>query len=265
MRAYSTPSTRCRRCSLYGPIFVTILLMCLHASFVTIGATSSCLRHHNLMSLDRLGPSSKTGVTECSACGLCATCCNCASSCFGDLSRVALVVSGASGPCSSKVNGVFYATEELSGGQCVYIKRDNPDVCIHFWDASGQWVVAAVSDKGKNSNGWACVKHSGGLESASSLSTWKVTANGIFGDQPGVRVHFEDESERREVLTSSKGADSAFHRMLSSHTFCVGDRVQRGPDWKWKLQDNGGAGTVVEMLDSDGWVGVKWDHEASGK
>jgi hypothetical protein len=52
------------------------------------------------------------------------------------------------------VNGVFYATEELSGGECVYIKRDNPDVCIHFWAASGQWVVASVNDKGKNSNGW---------------------------------------------------------------------------------------------------------------
>ena len=213
----------------------------------------------------RFGPSTQTGVTECSACGLCATCCSSVSFCFGDLSRVALVISGASGPCAFRVNGVFYATDELSGGQCVYIKRNNPDVCVHFWAATGQWVVAASGDKGKNSNGWACIKHVGGLESASSLATWKVTANGIFGDQPDVRVRIQEQSERRKVLPLPSGLDSAFRRMLQSHTFCVGDRVQRGPDWKWKSQDKGGTGTVVEMLDSDGWVGVKWDHQASGK
>ena len=67
----------------------------------------------------RIGPSDRTGVTECSACGLCATCCG-SVKCFGDLSRVAIVISGASGPCASKVNGVFYATDELSGGRFVF-------------------------------------------------------------------------------------------------------------------------------------------------
>ena len=163
------------------------------------------------------------------------------------------------------MNGVFYATEELSGGECVYIKRDNADVCIHFWAASGQWVVASVNDKGKNSNGWACVKHTGGLDSASSLTTWKVTTNGVFGDQPDVQVRTQGASERRKYLELPSGVDSAFRRMLQNHTFSVNDRVQRGPDWKFQLQDNGGAGTVVEILDSDGWVGVKWDNQASGK
>lgn len=212
----------------------------------------------------RVGPSDRTGVTECSACGLCATCCG-SVKCFGDLSRVAIVISGASGPCASKVNGVFYATDELSGGGCVYIKRDNPDICIHYWTASGQWVVAAASDKGVNSNGWACIKHAGGLESASALTTWKVTANGVFAEQPDVRVRTQDASDLRKVLVPPSGADSAFRHMLRSHTFFVGNRVQRGPDWKWKTQDKGGAGTVVEMLDADGWIGVRWDHQASGK
>jgi hypothetical protein len=111
-----------------------------------------------------------------------------ATSSTGDLSRVAVEISGASGPCALKVNGVFDATEELSGGQCVYVKRDDPDVCVHFWEKSSQWVVAAASSKGKNSNGWACIKYSGGLESASSLTTWKVTSHGKFGEQPGVQV-----------------------------------------------------------------------------
>lgn len=56
---------------------------------------------------------------------------------------------------------------------------------------------------------------------------------------------------------------SALHVMLGNHTFCVGDRVQRGPDWKWGSQDDGMAGTVIEMLDSDGCVKVQWDGQPS--
>ncbi len=178
---------------------------------------------------------------------------------------MALVVSGASGPCALKVNGVFDATDELSGGQSVYIKRDNADICIHFWSASKQWVVAATIDKGKNSNGWACLKHDGGLEAAASLTTWKVADNAVFHDQPDVRVRLQDGNKREVGAGKTSRVDSALRLMLESHAFSVGDRVQRGPDWMWKIQDNGMAGTVVEMLDSDGWLGVKWDHKASGK
>ncbi len=45
----------------------------------------------------------------------------------------------------------------------------------------------------------------------------------------------------------------------------VGDRVRRGKDWKWGTQDEKGAGTVVEALDSDGWLAVKWDHGSRNK
>jgi hypothetical protein len=45
----------------------------------------------------------------------------------------------------------------------------------------------------------------------------------------------------------------------------VGDRVRRGKDWKWGDQDNFGVGMVTKTLDTDGWVGVKWDHGISNK
>ena len=40
----------------------------------------------------------------------------------------------------------------------------------------------------------------------------------------------------------------------------VGDKVVRGPDWKWDEQDGGAGtvGTVVEEGISDGWVSVRW-------
>jgi hypothetical protein len=48
-------------------------------------------------------------------------------------------------------------------------------------------------------------------------------------------------------------------------TLSVGDRVRRGADWKWGDQDQNGVGTVSEAQDSDGWIGVNWDHGSSNK
>lgn len=41
----------------------------------------------------------------------------------------------------------------------------------------------------------------------------------------------------------------------------VGDRVRRGPDWRWRNQDGGpdGEGTVVVAGVIDGWARVAWD------
>ena len=43
---------------------------------------------------------------------------------------------------------------------------------------------------------------------------------------------------------------------------CVGARVCRGPDWRWKDQDGHGTGTVVTVpqYTSEGWIIVKWDN-----
>jgi ankyrin repeat protein len=105
--------------------------------------------------------------------------------------RVSLVISGASGPQAFIVNGIFDASEEIFQGQSVYIKRNNPELCIHFWAASGSWFVASIANNAaKGNKGHACIKHTGGLEAASSLSTWRVANGKIFTDQHEVRVRF---------------------------------------------------------------------------
>ncbi len=53
--------------------------------------------------------------------------------------------------------------------------------------------------------------------------------------------------------------------MLHAAPLSAGDGVQRGQDWKWGDQDENGPGTVVETVDSDGWVTVEWDHGSVNK
>lgn len=54
---------------------------------------------------------------------------------------------------------------------------------------------------------------------------------------------------------------------VSKETCKIGLRVVRGPSWMWKNQDGGPGhvGTVVSDVDSDSWVGVKWEYGAAFK
>ena len=56
------------------------------------------------------------------------------------------------------------------------------------------------------------------------------------------------------------GADGVLPAGLPLPPIAIGDRVMRGPDWKWANQDNNGKGTVIEMPDADSWLHVRWDH-----
>jgi hypothetical protein len=108
-------------------------------------------------------------------------------------SRPCVHISGATGPFDKNINGIFDQVDEMSCGQAVYFKRNDADTCIHFWKDSAAWIIAKTENKGKSSTGFAYVKHSGSLESASSLNTWRVSSNGAFQDQPSVRLHTESD------------------------------------------------------------------------
>lgn len=64
------------------------------------------------------------------------------------------------------------------------------------------------------------------------------------------------------------GADGAYDLRIvpkGTHPIAVGMRVKRGPAWKWADQDGSGEGSVIEGLDSDKWVRVKWDNGKSNQ
>ena len=96
-------------------------------------------------------------------------------------------ISGASGNNADFVNGIYDAINELSCGQCVYIKRGDPATCVHFWDKTGRWIITETVNKGVNNKGRALVSHQGSLDSACSLNTWEVVVNKVWTAQPDVR------------------------------------------------------------------------------
>jgi hypothetical protein len=102
-----------------------------------------------------------------------------------------LHIRGATGYFSPSVNGIFDPTEELSCGQPVYVKRGDGGRCIHFCSATGRWIVTDTDSKGKHGTGLAFLKHSGRLEAASSMSTWRMDDGESVFTQPDVRMDVE--------------------------------------------------------------------------
>ena len=83
------------------------------------------------------------------------------------------------------------------------------------------------------------------------------------GTQTPFLVKFEGDTHwyKRSELELADARDSSG----PARSFSVGDRVRRGPDWKWDSQDSNGPGTVVEDMDSDGWIAVEWDEGSRNK
>ena len=93
------------------------------------------------------------------------------------------------------VNGVFEPTGELSGGWPLYRKRGDGDKWIHFWPETKQWIVTDTSSKGKDSDGWAVIKHEGSLESCAGRP-WSMFMHDfpVYVEQPDVMIHLGFEA-----------------------------------------------------------------------
>ena len=72
----------------------------------------------------------------------------------------------------------------------------------------------------------------------------------------------EESAQELESLTRHEDAidPSSYRGPLN-----VGDRVRRGPDWKWDDQDGGEGelGTIKRAPDENTWAQVEWDSGGS--
>merc|ERR1711939_1126315 len=81
----------------------------------------------------------------------------------------------------------------------------------------------------------------------------------------GSNSSFYYEGDMRKATDAEIAASRQMQ--ASAKGMVVGARVRRGRDWKWGDQDGGvgKVGSVLEEVDSDGWVRVKWDSGSSNK
>ncbi len=114
----------------------------------------------------------------------------------------AVFISGATGSCSSNVNGLFEPTEEKGAdGRILYTKRGDASKIIEHFD--GKWQIKHSRLRGKDSWGkqgfWAQVDGSCALE-ACVAAEWKVSTfespeSGVFQDQENVKMVTGAEAE----------------------------------------------------------------------
>lgn len=80
--------------------------------------------------------------------------------------------------------------------------------------------------------------------------------------QSTIRTEITDKLEMTTISQEPETTSTSPRTSTSSPTIKTGDRVRRGPDWKWNDQDGTppGLGTVLGPTDSyAGWWEVKWD------
>jgi hypothetical protein len=91
------------------------------------------------------------------------------------VTRRFICISGTTGARQLDVNGIYDQIDEKSFEQHVYIKRNQPKKCIHFFhDKKPHWVIADVENIGKNSRTCAFLEHNGSFHSAPSLNAWAI-------------------------------------------------------------------------------------------
>jgi hypothetical protein len=99
-----------------------------------------------------------------------------------------VIISGATGPYASFINGFYGVTEEKSlDGRLVLSKRGDPGVCIEH--RGGVWGVKLVSSKGEAAC-FACVAGGCAFEDCASR-VWRVLSGKEFNDQPSLKMAIE--------------------------------------------------------------------------
>ncbi|CAK1540512.1 unnamed protein product [Leptosia nina] len=113
-----------------------------------------------------------------------------------------------------------------------------------------------IQQNGKNSSGQSHYLSLSGLEIYGKVTSVFDTVPRQVGGPTCVSGAVTSAS------TGSGGSTGRARRVSrNARGICVGARVARGPDWKWRDQDGAqpAMGTVTSDL-HNGWVDVRWDH-----
>ena len=116
------------------------------------------------------------------------------------------------------------------------------------------------------------------LDLAGNVAEYTLSYYGIYGTEAVVRggswssylADYVTASSRDAHATTDGSPTIGFRCIQSEESIslptpakappAVGQRIARGPDWKWGDQGKGFGGTVIAEANEDGWVQVRWDN-----
>ena len=116
---------------------------------------------------------------------------------------------GATGSKTSRINGIFEATEEESGGMPIYRKLDDYDVVLLYSPPAKMWIIQAAKDRGSFLK-WAYLRcdppH---LPEKGPKGAWQVDDGSAFCLQDAVAISFPTQAEvaSAALLAASIRAD----------------------------------------------------------
>eukprot|EP00051_Salpingoeca_urceolata_P006568 m.86770 g.86770 ORF g.86770 m.86770 type:complete len:2399 (+) comp14887_c1_seq1:143-7339(+) len=129
--------------------------------------------------------------------------------------------------------------------------------------ATHTWTIDSESLKGSKEGFSVFRIKATGKNASDDSSSVCLSGFEIYGAVTG-RCNFTGKPTRRssDAAASAASAQPDVQALKEfSRTLTAGQRIVRGPDWKWGRQDGKppGAGTV-QGSPRDGWVDVLWDH-----
>jgi len=101
-----------------------------------------------------------------------------------------LLFYGSTGSNSSGLNGIYVATDEISGDMPVYRKENGSSMWLEYHAGNSQWIARVTSSKGQNSSGGtAYIPCTAGLlPDKATAGAWKVLVDGEWTAQSSVVV-----------------------------------------------------------------------------
>ncbi|MCC6625585.1 MAG: hypothetical protein IT385_30385 [Deltaproteobacteria bacterium] len=141
----------------------------------------------------------------------------------------------------------------------ITVRWDSGSQAAYRWGKDASFDVEVVADAAALviTNGTPIVAGPLCVVACAGRTAGKVVGQGGKGQ---VKVKWDDLATPVTLPAGVWGVLPAHG--VDAKRLAVGDRVRRGPDWRWDDQDGDQPGIVIQLRpdDEEGWVRVRWDH-----
>ena len=128
-------------------------------------------------------------------------------------------ITGAMGPQSALINGVYQATSEMSGDLPVYVKVGNNAVCMEYYAPNDQWQVKSTDNKGTKFCGASCVVPVKRLPHQCPAGKWQTVVGTKFVPLSTITASLVGKEEV-EAYREEQDRETA-RVVIGSHNVCV--------------------------------------------